>query len=102
MPTYEHRCEKCKHEWEDFYSIKADPPDICPECKTKGKVVRLISGGSGRGIVELSGGELKQHLISEGKKLKESANKSEKVRANLEGEASYHKRQLAIDKLKNL
>lgn len=102
MPTYEHRCFACEHEWEDFYSIKSNPPEACPKCNTKGHVKRLISGGSGRGIVELSGNELKEHLKSEGRKLKESAKNNERVASNLEGEASFHRRQLAIDRLKKL
>lgn len=102
MPTYEHICEACNYEWEDFYSIKAEIPKECPECKKEGQVKRLISGGSGRGIVELTGNELKEHLTAEGNKLKQEYKTNEKARANMEGEASYHKRQLAIDKLSKL
>ena len=58
MPTYEHRAGCCGHEWEEFYSITTDPPTVCPSCKEEGQVKRLISGGSGRGIVTLSGGDL--------------------------------------------
>ena len=46
MPCYDHLCQDCKHQWEDTYSIKADVPNVCPNCKTEGKVMRLISGGA--------------------------------------------------------
>ncbi len=45
MPTYEYRCKKCSHEFEEFQSITADPIKICPECE--GQVERLISAGNG-------------------------------------------------------
>ncbi len=45
MPTYDYRCEACKHEFSLFQSITADPCDTCPECG--GKVRRLIGAGAG-------------------------------------------------------
>ncbi len=33
MPTYDYICDSCKHEFEAFESIKADPQKLCPECK---------------------------------------------------------------------
>ncbi len=45
MPTYEYRCNECKHEFEVFQTITAEPVSICPECN--GDVTRLISGGAG-------------------------------------------------------
>ena len=45
MPTYDYRCEVCKHEFSLFQSITADPCDKCPECD--GKVRRLIGAGAG-------------------------------------------------------
>ena len=33
MPTYDYICDGCKHEFEAFESIKADPQKLCPECK---------------------------------------------------------------------
>jgi putative FmdB family regulatory protein len=32
MPTYDYICDGCKHEFEAFESIKADPQSVCPEC----------------------------------------------------------------------
>ena len=32
MPTYDYICDSCKHEFEAFESIKADPQTACPEC----------------------------------------------------------------------
>lgn len=45
MPTYEYRCEKCKHELELFQSIMAKPVRKCPKCG-KNALQRLISAGS--------------------------------------------------------
>jgi putative FmdB family regulatory protein len=44
MPTYEYVCEACKHQFEEFQSITADPLKKCPECK-KNKLKRLIGTG---------------------------------------------------------
>lgn len=45
MPTYEYLCEKCGCKFERFQRITAESLKTCPKCK--GKVHRLISGGSG-------------------------------------------------------
>lgn len=99
MPTYEHLCTACNHEWEDEYSIKADPPKNCPSCNAEA-VKRLISGGSGRGVVELSGNELVEKVKSDAQALKREAAKSEKVYSNLLGEQKYHDMQTRIDRQK--
>lgn len=52
MPSYDHSCSHCKYEWEENYSIKEDPPKICPKCKSE-SVKRLISSG---GTFVLAGG----------------------------------------------
>jgi putative FmdB family regulatory protein len=46
MPTYDYECSACKHKWEEFQSIKAEPTKKCPECK-KAKAKRLIGTGAG-------------------------------------------------------
>jgi len=101
MPTYEHRCKLCEHEWEDFYSIKADPPTVCPSCEKEGGVERLISGGSGKGIMVLTGRELKGRIYSDAMKARKRAATDENYRANIIGEDKYHQRQLKKDALQN-
>ena len=98
MPTYEHLCNTCKHEWEDSYSIKADPPKNCPQCQAE-TVTRLISLG-GKGVVELSGQDLVDKVKSDAQQLKKDAAKSEKVYANLLGEDKYHSLQTRMDRSK--
>lgn len=90
MPTYEHICndDTCQHEWEDFYSMTASPPDTCPKCQGK-NVSRIVSGGSGRGIVEMSPSEFKATLGSQVGAMKRRAAKDENYRANLIGEKRY-------------
>ena len=46
MPTYDYRCEACRHTFEKTHSIKAPPIRKCPKCgKLKVKIV--IGRGSG-------------------------------------------------------
>jgi putative FmdB family regulatory protein len=46
MPTYEYKCKKCGHEFEERQSINASPLVLCPVCKTE-NLVRVISRGGG-------------------------------------------------------
>lgn len=96
MPTYEHHCANCDHEWEDFYSMKVDPPTLCPSCGTEGQVKRLVSGGSGPGIMRRTGAEMKAGMAAETAKIRKRAQSDENFRANLIGEDKYHN-----DKLNN-
>ena len=45
MPTYEYRCQVCRHEFEAFQTISEKPVENCPKCN--GPVQRIISGGAG-------------------------------------------------------
>lgn len=45
MPTYDYECDKCGHRFEKFQKMADEPLKQCPKCK--GKVHRLIGGGSG-------------------------------------------------------
>lgn len=46
MPTYEYRCTKCKHAFEQFQSITAKPIRKCPACGKNG-AERQLSTGAG-------------------------------------------------------
>lgn len=46
MPTYDYACDACKHEFEVFESITAEPQTKCPKCKKK-KLRRLFGAGAG-------------------------------------------------------
>jgi putative FmdB family regulatory protein len=46
MPTYDYKCKHCKHEFEDFQPITADPLRVCPKCNKNG-LERLIGAGAG-------------------------------------------------------
>lgn len=99
MPTYEHACSnpECKNEWEDFYSIKAEPPKVCPKCNQE-TAQRVISGGSGRGIVELTGHDLTDKIKSDAKQIQRDAAKDERKYANLLGEGRYQNLQSQMDR----
>ena len=43
MPTYDYRCQECKHELESLQSITAAPLEECPKCG-KNALQRLITG----------------------------------------------------------
>jgi putative FmdB family regulatory protein len=45
MPTYDYICDSCKHEFEAFESIKADPQTTCPACQ-KETLRRKIGAGA--------------------------------------------------------
>jgi putative FmdB family regulatory protein len=45
MPTYEYKCKKCGHLFEEFQKMSDPPLKKCPKCK--GKVERLIGKGAG-------------------------------------------------------
>lgn len=99
MPTYEHRCNGCRHEWDEAYSMKQAPPTICPSCEEEGQVQRLISGGSGRGIVRLTGGDLRAQLMVDAGKARQRARTDENFRASIIGEQKYHQQQLSSESL---
>lgn len=84
MPTYEHKCYSCNHEWEDTYSMNDTVPTICPNCNIEGFVKRLISKPAGV-KVELHGKELIAKLWKEGKDLAKQAQKDDNLAANLYG-----------------
>ncbi|KAB2925343.1 MAG: zinc ribbon domain-containing protein [Bacteroidetes bacterium] len=46
MPTYHYRCRGCRHEFEEFQSMKADPLRSCPSCH-KEELERVIGAGGG-------------------------------------------------------
>jgi len=103
MPTYEHKCcnLECQYEWEDMYSIKKDPPAICPKCN-QNTAQRVISGGSGKGTVELTGNELVEKIKSDANKLQKDASKNENVYSNLIGESRYQQIQTKMDQQKSI
>lgn len=100
MPTYEFFHENCKHEWEEVLSIKAADPICCPKCNKEGNIVRLISGGSGKGIVELTGQDLIDKCKSDAQQLKKDMHKSSSVYANMLGEDKYQALQTKMDRQK--
>jgi hypothetical protein len=102
MPTYEflHDIEECKYEWEEVRSIKDAEPTQCPKCLMEGNIIHLISGGSGRGIVELYGDELIAKAKADGKKIAKDAAQSEKLYANLLGEDKMQSLQQRLDRQK--
>ncbi len=100
MPTYEfqHRHEECNHEWEVWQSIKAPDPTECPKCKGTENIIRLISGGSGKGRVELTGQDLISKVQQDTQQLKKDIHRDEKLYANVLGESKYQDLQTRMDR----
>jgi len=98
MPTYEFACQntECKNEWEDFRSIVAPLPE-CPKCNSK-EVIHLVSGGSGKGRVELSGRDLVDKAKADQKDFKRQVYSDEKTYANVLGEGKYQQLQTQLDR----
>jgi hypothetical protein len=102
MPTYLHACDNpdCPtEEWEDYYSIASEPQIECPTCHQNGH--RLIGGGgSGRGIVSLTGNDLVNKVKSDAKALENVARHNENFAANFVSPDIYEKKQSQIDQAK--
>jgi putative FmdB family regulatory protein len=96
MPTYLHVCGSCNYEWEQEYSIKEDPPKICPSCNCE-TVKRLISL-TGKGIVELSGNDLVSKCKSDAQKIKKEISNNEYKYASILGEDKYNNIQTSLDR----
>jgi len=46
MPSYDYRCKKCGHSFEELQSMMDAPLVTCPACGTE-NLQRLIGGGMG-------------------------------------------------------
>ncbi|MBC7833752.1 MAG: zinc ribbon domain-containing protein [Phycisphaerales bacterium] len=72
MPTYEYRCNKCHHYFENFHSMKDKPKRICPACG-KPALERLI--GTGAAIIFKGSGFYQTDYRSESYKKSAEADK---------------------------
>lgn len=63
MPTYDYRCNACKHEFEHYQSMKDKPLKKCPECG-KSALERLI--GTGAAVIFKGSGFYQTDYRSEG------------------------------------
>jgi hypothetical protein len=96
MPTYLYECKHtdCVGEFEEFHSIVTKLEE-CPHCATAGRGIqpinRLISGGSGRGIVEQTIAEIKAGMADSVAAIHRRAARDENFAANIIGESKYNK-----------
>ena len=72
MPTYEYKCKKCEHAFEQFQSITAKPLRKCPKCGAN-SLNRLI--GSGTGVIFKGSGFYQTDYRSESYKKQQQAEK---------------------------
>ncbi len=108
MPTYTYICGKPiddggHGEFDEFHSIRDDA--VLTECILCRKekdiatpVQRTISGGSGRGIVELTGRDLIDKTKADAEVFKRDVHRKENLYANVLGEAKYQSLQQRMDK----
>ena len=73
MPTYDYRCNGCRHELEIFQSISESPKRKCPKCG-KSKLERQI--GAGAGVLFRGGGFYQTDYRSDSYKKGEGAEKA--------------------------
>lgn len=101
MPTYLYLCEKNETEFEEYHSIMTQLEE-CPICKEKQleqhKPKRLIAGGSGKGIVNVTGHELTQKIKEDTQRLKKEVYSNANQYANVLGDAKYQKIQTQLDR----
>ncbi len=75
MPTYDYRCRKCEHRFEEFQPINAEPKAKCPVCGAEAE--RQIGMGAGF-IFKGSGFYTTDYRSESYKKAAESEKKSVK------------------------
>ena len=101
MPTYLYLCKVNNVEFEEVHSIKIVLEE-CPICKEKNLEQHVpspqISGGSGRGIVELSTSEIIAKTKEDARKFQKEVYSNEKTYANFIGEAKYESIQQGLDR----
>lgn len=110
MPTYIYVCstpiEDGGHgEFEEFHSIRDDAKlTECPHCRKEKDILapveRILSGGSGRGIVELTGRDLIDSVQQDAQRIKKQVYSDEKHYANVLSESKYQQMQQRIDRQK--
>ncbi|MGH2566801.1 MAG: FmdB family zinc ribbon protein, partial [Bacteroidota bacterium] len=75
MPTYDYRCGKCGHEFEEFQSMSAEPLKTCPNC---GNDTLKRAMGSGAGMIFKGSGFYQTDYKSSGDGKKADTPKTEK------------------------
>lgn len=89
MPTYDYRCDACKHQWEEFHSMTAKPTEKCPSCGKK-KAKRIIGAGAGL-IFKGSGFYLTDYRSDSYKKGAEAAKSAESPASESKSDSSSKK-----------
>ncbi len=102
MPTYIYLCET-HGEFDSYHSIRDDARlTECVQCREEldisTPVTRLISGGSGRGIVQLEGDEYKASVMKDAARIKRDVYSNESSYANVLGNDKYQALQQRMDK----
>lgn len=80
MPTYDYRCDKCGYKFEKMQKFSAEPIKTCPNCKTRGKVKRIVHA---TGIVFKGSGFYK----TDSRKSSEKSSESKAADATLKADA---------------
>jgi hypothetical protein len=108
MPSYDYQCQHPITDgghgvFEEYHSASDEAKlTECPYCRKEKDievaVLRLISGGSGRGIVELTGRDLIDKTKADAEVFKREVHRKENLYANVLGESKYQSLQQRMDK----
>ena len=85
MPTYSYKCKKCEKEYNVFQKMSDSPIEDCMGLENSmcdGKLVRIISGGSG--MIFKGSGFYETDYVRNNKKNKKQPSKREQNQGNLE------------------
>ncbi len=108
MPSYDYECQQPVEDgghgiFEEYHPARDEAKlTECPFCRKEKDVevpvIRLISGGSGRGIVELTGRDLIDKTKADAEVFKRQVHQKENLYANVLGESKYQSLQQSMDK----
>jgi putative FmdB family regulatory protein len=98
MPIYDLECSNCQYAFEDYFSTTEKPTTLCPKCNQE--TVKIVINCMTKGVVVLTGQELVDKCVADGKKMAREASKDEKLYANLLGESKMHELQTRMDRKK--
>jgi hypothetical protein len=104
MPTYLYKCEAKHGEFEKYHSV-SQIMELCPKCQEEGlepQKLQLLINCTTKGVVELTGQDLKDKVKADAQQLKKEMHNNEQLYANMLSPDKYEKAQKRIDESKKI